>query len=72
MVFHHYFLAEGLTKTSASNAGLILGMGPILTVILTMIFFRKKTHVNQASWLYLRCTRCEFYRYGRKRRTSFY
>ncbi|MCP1494831.1 DMT family transporter [Peribacillus frigoritolerans] len=42
VVFHHYFLAEGLTKTSASNAGLILGMGPILTVILTMIFFRKK------------------------------
>ncbi|MFB7638223.1 DMT family transporter [Peribacillus butanolivorans] len=42
VVFHHYFLAEGLTKTSATNAGLILGMGPILTVILSMIFFRKK------------------------------
>lgn len=42
VVFHHYFLAKGLTKTSASNTGLILGMGPILTVILTMIFFRKK------------------------------
>ncbi|MFF2587898.1 DMT family transporter [Peribacillus butanolivorans] len=42
VVFHHYFLAEGLSKTSATNTGLILGMGPILTVILSMIFFRKK------------------------------
>ncbi|MCK1990987.1 DMT family transporter [Peribacillus muralis] len=42
VVFHHYFLAEGLSRTSGSNAGLILGMGPILTVILTMIFFRQK------------------------------
>lgn len=42
VVFHHYFLAEGLTRTSGSNAGLILGMGPILTVILTMVFFRQK------------------------------
>ncbi|MFJ7753789.1 DMT family transporter [Peribacillus muralis] len=45
VVFHHFFLAEGLTRTSGSNAGLILGMGPILTVILTMIFFRKKPTV---------------------------
>ncbi|MGE6376213.1 DMT family transporter [Peribacillus muralis] len=45
VVFHHFFLAEGLTRTSGSNAGLILGMGPILTVILTMIFFRQKPTV---------------------------
>ncbi|WP_340371464.1 DMT family transporter [Peribacillus sp. FSL E2-0218] len=45
VVFHHYFLAEGLTMTSGSNAGLILGMGPILTVILTMVFFRQKPTV---------------------------
>lgn len=45
VVFHHYFLAEGLTRTSGSNAGLILGMGPILTVILTMVFFRQKPTV---------------------------
>jgi drug/metabolite transporter (DMT)-like permease len=42
VTFHHYFLSEGLTKTSATNAGLILGMGPLLTVILSMLFFRKK------------------------------
>ncbi|MEH6946231.1 DMT family transporter [Bacillus sp. JJ634] len=42
VVLHHYFLAEGLTKTSATNTGLILGMGPLLTVILSMLFFRKK------------------------------
>src|SRR3954447_24470381 len=37
VAFHHYFLATGLTKTSATNAGLILGMGPLLTVILSML-----------------------------------
>ncbi|MFB5282572.1 DMT family transporter [Peribacillus sp. Hz7] len=42
VVLHHYFLAEGLTKTSATNTGLILGMGPLLTVILSLLFFRKK------------------------------
>ncbi|MGO4886719.1 DMT family transporter [Anaerobacillus sp. MEB173] len=42
VAIHHYFLADGLTKTSASNAGLILGMGPILTVVLSMIFLRNR------------------------------
>ncbi|MCQ6277111.1 DMT family transporter [Bacillus sp. V3B] len=42
VVFHHYLLAEGLTKTSATNAGLILGMGPLLTVLLSMLFFKKR------------------------------
>ncbi|MCQ6277547.1 DMT family transporter [Bacillus sp. V3B] len=42
VVFHHYFLATGLTKTSATNAGLILGMGPLLTVILSMFFLKKR------------------------------
>ncbi|MGE7122618.1 DMT family transporter [Peribacillus sp. NPDC046944] len=42
VVFHHYFLAEGLTKTSATNTGLILGMGPLLTAIFSMVIFRKK------------------------------
>ncbi|WP_110929162.1 DMT family transporter [Bacillus massiliglaciei] len=42
IVFHHFLLAEGLTKTSATNAGLILGMGPLLTVLLSMAFLRRK------------------------------
>ncbi|MBP2257773.1 DMT family transporter [Virgibacillus alimentarius] len=40
--FHHFFLAEGLTKTSATNTGLILGLGPLLTVVFSMIFLRRK------------------------------
>ena len=42
VIFHHYFLSVGLSRTSATNAGLILGMGPLLTVILSMFFFKKK------------------------------
>ena len=42
VVFHHYFLAEGLTKTSATNTGLILGLGPLLTVVFSMIFLKRK------------------------------
>lgn len=42
VVFHHYFLAEGLTKTSATNTGLILGMGPLLTVVFSMLFLKRK------------------------------
>jgi drug/metabolite transporter (DMT)-like permease len=42
IVSHHFFLAIGLTQTSAMNAGLILGMGPLLTVLLSMFFFKKR------------------------------
>ncbi len=42
VIFHHYLLANGLTKTSATNAGLILGMGPLLTALLSMLFFKKR------------------------------
>ena len=42
IVAHHFFLAIGLTQTSAMNAGLILGMGPLLTVLLSIFFFKKK------------------------------
>jgi drug/metabolite transporter (DMT)-like permease len=38
VVFHHYFLSIGLSKTSASNGGLILGLGPILTTIAAFMF----------------------------------
>ncbi|WP_394238749.1 DMT family transporter [Niallia oryzisoli] len=42
VVLHHYFLATGLSKTTAANAGLILGLGPLLTVVLSMIFLKKR------------------------------
>ncbi len=42
VVFHHYFLAQGLTNTTATNTGLILGLGPLLTVIFSMLFLKRK------------------------------
>ncbi|MBB6446405.1 DMT family transporter [Bacillus benzoevorans] len=42
IVSHHFFLSIGLTQTSAMNAGLILGMGPLITVLLSFVFFKKK------------------------------
>lgn len=39
---HHTFLALGLVETSATNAGLILGLIPLTTIILTMIFLRDR------------------------------
>lgn len=41
VVGHHYFLSTGLTKTSAVNSGLILGLGPLLTTFLAMAFLRQ-------------------------------
>lgn len=38
VVAHQYFLSTGLTQTSAANGGLILGLGPLLTAILAVIF----------------------------------
>jgi len=42
VVLHHYFLASGLTMTSATNTGLILGMGPVLTVIFATVILKRK------------------------------
>jgi len=42
VVGHHYFLSIGLTRTSAVNAGLILGLIPILTAIAALIFLKAK------------------------------
>lgn len=36
VVAHHGLLALGLTQTSATNAGLILGLGPLLTSLLSI------------------------------------
>lgn len=38
VVAHQYFLSTGLAQTSAANGGLILGLGPLLTAILAVIF----------------------------------
>ncbi|PPA70763.1 DMT family transporter [Jeotgalibacillus proteolyticus] len=42
VVGHHYFLSIGLTVTTAVNAGLILGLIPILTAVAAMIFLRAR------------------------------
>ncbi|RXJ04239.1 DMT family transporter [Anaerobacillus alkaliphilus] len=39
---HHTFLALGLAGTTATNGGLILGLIPLTTVIMTMIFLRER------------------------------
>lgn len=40
VIFHHSFLAIGLTKTAGVNAGIILGASPLVTVLLSVIFLR--------------------------------
>ncbi|GAB3794370.1 DMT family transporter [Virgibacillus kimchii] len=53
VVLHHYFLASGLTMTSAANTGLILGMGPVLTVIFaTVILKRKPTKLQLTGFIF--------------------
>ncbi len=42
VILHHSFVAVGLTKTSGINAGLILGMVPLVTVMMTVIFLRQR------------------------------
>lgn len=40
VILHHIFLALGLTMTSGVNTGIILGAGPIVTMVLSVIFLR--------------------------------
>jgi drug/metabolite transporter (DMT)-like permease len=40
VVGQHYYLSLGLKETSASNAGIIQGLGPLLTTVLAAIFLR--------------------------------
>ncbi|MBS4213731.1 DMT family transporter [Neobacillus rhizophilus] len=42
VVCHHFFLSIGLAKTTASNGGLILGLGPLLSAILAFIFLKSR------------------------------
>jgi drug/metabolite transporter (DMT)-like permease len=38
VVGHQYYLSIGLTETSATNAGLILGLSPLLTTVFAIFF----------------------------------
>ncbi|MBO1913398.1 DMT family transporter, partial [Microvirga sp. 3-52] len=40
VVLHHYFLNMGLFRTSGTNAGLILGTGPVLTAVSVSLLLR--------------------------------
>lgn len=40
VVMHHYFISVGLSMTSGTNAGLILGTGPIMTAVFGLILLR--------------------------------
>jgi drug/metabolite transporter (DMT)-like permease len=39
---HHLFLGLGLKETSAVNGGLILGLGPLFTALMAILFLGKK------------------------------
>lgn len=40
VVIHHYFISVGLTMTTGTNAGLILGTGPIMTAVFGLLLLR--------------------------------
>nr|WP_042374008.1 DMT family transporter [Neobacillus jeddahensis] len=42
VVCHHFFLSMGLSKTTASNGGLILGLSPLLSTIVAFIFLKDR------------------------------
>ncbi|OQM45378.1 EamA family transporter [Anoxybacillus sp. UARK-01] len=47
VVGHHYFLSAGLVKTTASNAGIILGMSPLVTGLLAIVILRERLGVSK-------------------------
>ncbi len=47
VVCHHYFLSIGLKGTSGTNAGIILGAGPILTTLIATVLIKKKTNLQR-------------------------
>lgn len=49
VVGHHYFLSSGLSITSGSNAGLILGTGPMLTAVLVSLIMR--SYPSKLQWI---------------------
>ncbi|MFD0942341.1 DMT family transporter [Savagea faecisuis] len=49
VTIHHYFLNVGLTQTSGTSAGLILGTGPVLTAVLTALILRN--YPSRLQWV---------------------
>ncbi|WP_044749293.1 DMT family transporter [Bacillus alveayuensis] len=47
VVGHHFFLAAGLTKTTASNAGIILGLSPLVTALLAIVFLGDRFRLSK-------------------------
>lgn len=48
VVSHHYFLSVGLKYTTATNGGLILGAGPLLTAILSLVILKDRPTIVRA------------------------
>jgi drug/metabolite transporter (DMT)-like permease len=53
VVGHHFFLAMGLTKTTASNAGIILGLSPLITAVLATLFLGERFSLLKFSGIIL-------------------
>lgn len=49
VVGHHYFLSSGLSLTSGTNAGLVLGTGPMLTAVLVSLIMRN--YPSKLQWI---------------------
>ncbi|MDN7242365.1 DMT family transporter [Planococcus sp. N028] len=49
VALHHYFISIGLSLTSGTNAGLILGTGPIMTAIFSLLLL----HIAPSKWQWL-------------------
>lgn len=49
VVAHHYFLNMGLQRTTGTNAGLILGTGPVLTAIFVSLILRN--YPSRIQWV---------------------
>jgi drug/metabolite transporter (DMT)-like permease len=60
VVAHHYFLSIGLAKTSASNGGLILGLGPLLTTIVAFLFLGNRVTILKILGIILGMTGVSF------------
>ncbi|WP_377891122.1 DMT family transporter [Alkalihalobacillus sp. R86527] len=53
VVCHHSFLAVGLTRTTASNAGLILGLVPLMTALFAVLFLKDKMTFSKGAGIFL-------------------
>ncbi|MBM7663103.1 drug/metabolite transporter (DMT)-like permease [Bacillus mesophilus] len=53
VVGHHLCLAIGLMSTTATNAGLILGLIPLCTAILAMIFLNERLTITKSLGIFM-------------------